>query len=67
MRVSHLCVDDFVPAQCAGLSEAFPAHFADEGPRAGVHRHVSGQIIMGVKNLQIEYTHTARRLIYKRK
>ena len=39
---SHLCVDDLVPAQRAGLSESFAAHFTHEGPGPGVHRHVSG-------------------------
>ena len=38
-------------AQRAGLTETFPAHFTHEGPGPGVHRHVSGQIVMGVKNL----------------
>lgn len=41
-RAAHLRVDDFVSAQRACLPETFPAHFADEGARAGVHGHVSG-------------------------
>lgn len=53
---SYLSVDNLVPAKCAGLPEAFAAHFAHKGPGAGVHRHVSGQIIMSVKNLQEKYT-----------
>lgn len=51
-RAAHLRVDDFVSAQRACLPETFPAHFADEGARAGVHGHVSGQVVVRVKNLQ---------------
>lgn len=49
---AHLRVDDFVSAQRAGLPESFAAHFTHEGPGPGVHRHVSGQIVMCVKNLR---------------
>lgn len=48
---SHLRVDDLVPAQRARLPKPFPAHLADEGPGPGVHRHVSGQVVMCVKDL----------------
>ena len=47
----YLSVDDFVSAQCARLSEAFPAHFTHEGPRAGVHGHVARQVVVRVKHL----------------
>lgn len=47
----HLRVDDLMPAERAGLSEALAAHFAHKGPGPGVHRHVSGQIIMCIKYL----------------
>lgn len=60
MRVraaSHLRVDDLVSAQRAGLPESFPAHFTHEGPGPGVHRHVSGQIVMRVKNLRRIHKH----------
>lgn len=43
-------------AQSAGLSEAFTAHFTHEGPGSGVHRHVSGQVVMRVKNLRSRQT-----------
>lgn len=49
---AHLRVDDLVPAQRAGLTESFPAHFTHEGPSSGVHRHVSGQVVMRVKYLR---------------
>ena len=55
--MSHLRVDNFVSAQRAGLTEPFPAHFANEGPRACVHWHVSSQIIMSIKYLQKEEYH----------
>lgn len=44
-------VDDLVPAQGARLAEAFPADLADERPGARVHRHVSGQVVVGVEHL----------------
>lgn len=47
----YLSVDDLVSAQSAGLSESFAAYFANEGSRPGVDRHVSGQVVMSVKNL----------------
>lgn len=50
-RAAHLRVDDLVPAERAGLSEPFAAHFAHEGPRAGVHRHVPRQVVVRVKHL----------------
>lgn len=50
--MSHLRVDDFVSAQCTGLTESFPAHFTHERPRACVHWHVSCQIIMSIEHLQ---------------
>ena len=37
--------------QRARLPEALPAHFTHEGPRAGVHGHVAGQIVVRVKHL----------------
>lgn len=49
---SYLRVDNFVSAQRAGLPESFAAHFAHKGPSPGVHRHVSGQIVVRVKNLR---------------
>lgn len=48
---SYLSVDDFVPAQRARLSESFPANFAHEWSRAGVHGHVACQVVMCVKDL----------------
>lgn len=53
-RRAYLRVDDFVSAESAGLAEAFPAHFTHEGSGPGVHRHVSGQVVVRVKNLQRE-------------
>lgn len=54
----HLSVDDLVSAQRARLPEAFPAHFAHERPRAGVHGHVAGQVVVRVKHLQEKQTTT---------
>lgn len=51
-RRAYLRVDDFVSAERAGLAEAFPAHFAHEGPGPGVYRHVPGQVVVRVENLQ---------------
>ena len=45
-----LSVNYLVPAQSAGLTKAFPAHVADEGSDAGVHRHVSGQVVVGIEH-----------------
>lgn len=53
----HLRVDDLVSTQRAGLTKAFPAHFTHEGPRSGVNRHVSGQVVMRVKNLRGKKIH----------
>lgn len=50
-----LCVDDLVSAQRAGLPKSFPAHFTHEGPGPGVHRHVSGQVVMRIKNLSTHF------------
>ena len=44
-------MNDLVSAKRAGLPESLSAHFTNERPGPGVHRHVSGQIIMRVKNL----------------
>ena len=46
-----------MPAQRAGLAESLAAHFAHEGPGPGVHRHVSGQVVVRVKNLRTTQTH----------
>ena len=43
-----------MPAESAGLAEAFSAHLAHEGPGPGVHRHVPGQVVVRVKNLHKE-------------
>lgn len=51
-----LCVDNLVPAQSTGLTEAFSAHFTHEGPRARVHGHVSGQVIMCIEYLATHFT-----------
>lgn len=51
MPVLYLSVDDFVSAQCARLSEAFPTNFAHERPCARVHGHVAGQVVVRVKHL----------------
>lgn len=56
--VSHLRVDDLVSAQRAGLPESFTAHLTYEGPGPRVHRHVSGKIVMRIKNLQTTQRHT---------
>lgn len=50
---SYLRMNDFVPAQRAGLSKSFPADFTNKWSGPGVHWHVPGQIVMCVKNLQI--------------
>lgn len=55
-------MDDFVPAQSAGLPEAFPAHFAHEGPRARVYGHVSRQIIVCIEYLATHFTRKVLRL-----
>ena len=57
MKFDYLRVDDFVSAKRARLAEPLPADFAHEGPRSGVHWHVSGQIIMGIEHLQSELNH----------
>lgn len=49
---AYLRVDDFMSAERAGLAEAFPAHLTYEGPGPGVHRHVPGQVVVRIKNLQ---------------
>lgn len=53
---SYLSVDDFVSAQCAGLSESFPANFTHKRTRAGVHGHVAGQVVVCVKHLKEKRT-----------
>lgn len=45
-------MDDLVAAEGAGLAESFAADLADEGPGARVHRHVAGQIVVCVEDLQ---------------
>lgn len=50
--LTYLSVDDFVSAQCARLSESFPANFTHERPRASVHGHVAGQVVVRVKHLR---------------
>lgn len=51
---SYLSVDDFVSAQCARLSESFPANFTHERTRACVHGHVASQVVVRVKHLEKE-------------
>lgn len=46
-----LRVYDLVPAEGAGLTESLAADFADERTCAGVHGHVSGQVVVGVEHL----------------
>lgn len=48
---TNLSVDDLVSAQRARLSEAFPAHFTHERPRARVNGHVAGQVVVRVEHL----------------
>lgn len=48
---THLCVYNFMSTQCAGLAEAFPAHFANERSGPGVHRHVAGEVVVRIKHL----------------
>lgn len=50
-----LRVDDLVSAQRAGLPESFTAHLTYEGPGPRVHRHVSGKIVMRIKNLSTHF------------
>lgn len=49
---TYLRVDDFVPAQGAGLAEALPADLADERPGPRVHRHVAGEVVVRVEHLR---------------
>lgn len=42
-------VDDLVTAQCRRLSESLAADFAHKWPGAGVHGHVSCQIVVGIE------------------
>lgn len=51
-RERYLGVDDLVAAEGAGLAESFAADLADEGPGARVHRHVAGQVVVRVEDLQ---------------
>ena len=44
-------VDDLVAAKGGRLAKALSADLADEGPGAGVHRHVSRQVVVGVEDL----------------
>ena len=40
-----------MPAQSGRLTEALPADFADEGPRARVYGHVARQVVVCVEHL----------------
>lgn len=44
-------VDDLMPAECRCLPEAFAADLADEGPGAGVHRHMPREVVVRVEHL----------------
>lgn len=43
-------VNDFVTAQSGRLTETFTAHFADKWSCSRVHRHVSREVVVGVKH-----------------
>lgn len=42
-------VNDLVATESGGLSEPLATHFTDEGPGAGVDRHVPRQVVVGVE------------------
>ena len=48
----YLSVDDLVSAERARLPEALPAHLTHERPRARVHGHVAGQVVVRVEHLR---------------
>jgi hypothetical protein len=48
---TYLGVDNFVPAERAGLAKAFTTDFAHERSGSGVNRHVAGEVIVSVKHL----------------
>lgn len=52
LGATYLGVDNFVPAESAGLAEAFATDFTHKRSSSGVDRHVAGEVIVSIKHLQ---------------